>query len=255
MAWYDAMAVGEMASEITWRSEQGTQTKDNRDQCGVGLREDATLCIVLDGSTSGDNSGEFTRQIAQNLIEWFVVAGEVTTEAIIAQLRCIHADLRPDFQKDSASFVIALATADGVLILHAGDCLAGVRVGSSPIDWRTIPHTLANATREMSIEDLVRSPLRNRITRSFRSREFAAPDVSELALTPDQTLVLATDGFWAALDHEQQARFLAGEELPKQDTRDDLSVLEMTLDAGESIEVSSVTGDCLVLSAAPPLAG
>jgi serine/threonine protein phosphatase PrpC len=222
MPWHDAMAVDEMAGEITWRSEQGTHTKDNRDQCGVGLREDATLCIVLDGSTSGDNSGEFARQIAQNLIEWFVVAGEVTTEAII----------------------------DGVRVLHAGDCLAGVRVGSSPIDWRTIPHTLANATDEMSIEDLARSPLRNRITRSFRSREFVMPEVSDLALASDQTLVLATDGFWAALDYEQQAQFLAGEALPKQGACDDCSVLEVKVVDGNLVEIGSVTDDNLIFARA-----
>lgn len=247
------MAVGEMAGEINWRSEHGTHTSDNRDHCGVGLREDSTLCIVLDGSSSGDNSGEFARRIAQKLIEWFVVAGEVTTEAIIAQLRSIHTDLRSDFRRDSASYVIALVEADGVRLLHAGDCLAGVRVGSSPIDWRTIPHTLANATEEVAIEDLAQSPLRNRITRSFRSREFMVPDVSHLALAPDQTLVLATDGFWAALDHERQARFLAGEALPKQDAYDDRSVLEVRLVAGGNVEVSAVLGDCLVL-AAPSLA-
>ncbi|WP_347511194.1 hypothetical protein [Phaeobacter sp. CAU 1743] len=167
-----------MSGAINWRSEQGTHTSDNRDHCGVGLREDATLCIVLDGSSSGDNSGEFARQIAHKLIEWFVVAGEVTPETIIAQLRCIHTDLRSDFRRDSASFVIAHIKADGVRLLHVGDCLAGVRVGSSPIEWRTIPHTLANATEQVSIEDLARSPLRNRITRSFRSREFMEPEVS-----------------------------------------------------------------------------
>jgi PPM family protein phosphatase len=204
-----------MGLEISWRSEQGTLTSDNRDFCGAGLRDDAALCVVLDGSTSGPNSGEFAGSIAQALIDWFVEAGKVSADAIIDRLHNIHDHLSSGFRTDSASFVCALIEEEErVRLIHSGDCRAGLRTGMSGIKWRTRPHTLANAIEDVPICEIALSPLRNRLTRSFRGREFMAPEVSELRLEGDQELVLATDGFWAALAPEDQARFLTGEAIP-----------------------------------------
>ncbi|MFQ5534308.1 MAG: PP2C family protein-serine/threonine phosphatase [Sphingomonadales bacterium] len=199
-----------MGIEVSWHSKQGQRTDDNRDYCGVGLRDDDALCIVLDGSTSGANSGEFARLIARDLIDWFMAAGKVNPDAIIDRLSYIHTNLTPRFRKGSASYVVALIGYEGtVRLLYAGDCLAGLRKGVSAIEWRVRPHTLANAITDMPITKIASSPLRNRLTRSFRAREFMTPDDEELALRGDNALVLATDGFRAALDMESQARVLA----------------------------------------------
>ena len=217
-----------MGMEINWRSKPGTLTDDNRDYCGVGLRDDAALCVVLDGSTSGPQSGEFARAIAHDLIDWFIEAGKVSAASIVEQLRDIHGNLAPRFRGDSASFAIALIDKRGaVRLLCAGDCLVGLRDGQSGVDWQSRPHTLANAVDDLPIADIARSPIRNRLTRSFRGREFMAPDISELRLEGDQELVLATDGFWAALAPEAQAQFLAGEAMTRieEKSRDDCSTI------------------------------
>ncbi len=217
-----------MSVDIWWRSEQGKLTADNRDHCGIGLRDDAALCIVLDGSTSGANSGEFARLIAQNLVDWFVVAADISPTAIVHRLRHIHAELTIDFRRDSASFIIALIQNDGeVHLLHAGDCLAGIHGGVATTEWVVRPHTLANAIVDVSVADISVSPLRNRLTRSFRSRKFVMPDQTEAGVRGDVAVLLATDGFWAALDAEDQARFLKGEDLPDVEGRDDCSVLSL----------------------------
>ena len=227
-----------MGGEINWYSKQGQHTDDNRDYCGVGLRDNATLCIVLDGSSSGANSGELSLLIARDLIDWFMTAEQVAAGVIIDRLRHIHTILSPRFRRDSASFVIALLAKEGTArVLHSGDCLAGFYEGKGPIDWRTQPHTLANPVDDMSIANIAASPVRHRLTRSFRSREFIRPDVSKLAIEGDEQLVLATDGFWAALDSEDQARFLAGQELPHAVDRDDCSVLSLQFADGQSCEV------------------
>ncbi len=81
-----------MGVEVRWHSKKGSRTKDNRDYCGIGLRFDAALCIVLDGSTSGPKGGELARQIAHDLIDWFVAANqEMTTQAIIEIMQKITA--------------------------------------------------------------------------------------------------------------------------------------------------------------------
>lgn len=217
-----------MGLEISWRSEQGTLTSDNRDFCGAGLRDDAALCVVLDGSTSGPNSGEFAGAIARALIDWFVEAGKVSADAIVDRLHNIHDDLSSGFRTDSASFVCALIEKEGsVRLIHNGDCLGGLRAGMSGIKWQTRPHTLVNAIEDVPICEIALSPLRNRLTRSFRGREFMAPDISELRLEGDQELVLATDGFWAALASDDQARFQAGEAMPNAEEKmlDDSSTM------------------------------
>lgn len=235
-----------MGVEVDWRSKQGTHTDDNRDYCGVGLRDDAALCVVLDGSTSGANSGEFSQVIARDLIDWFMTVRSVTVEAVISRLRCIHSDLLPRFRRDSASFVIALINDEGAAqVLHVGDCLAGLHEGTSAVKWWTRPHTLANAVNELRITDIARSPLRNRLIRSFRSREFMTPDVSGLVVDGEQTLVLATDGFWAELDPESQARFLAGEKLSEIEGygQDDCSALSLKHVNSSESKVSDEVSD------------
>lgn len=230
-----------MAVEIVWRSERGTLTCDNRDCCGVGLRDESALAIVLDGSTSGANSGEFARAIARDLIDWFISSEQVTPQTVTDRLQEIHGDLSTNYRKDSASLVIALVESDGATqILHSGDCLAGTCQGPTDITWQAQPHTLANVTGDLSVADIAQTPVRHRLTRSFRSREFAAPDVSEIRLEEEQDLVLATDGFWAELSRDTQARFLEGDEVPdgNHQERDDCSALILRQVAGRANAVS-----------------
>lgn len=230
-----------MGIEIKWRSKPGTLTDDNRDYCGVGLRDDAALSVVLDGSTSCPTSGEFAREIARCLIDWFTAAGRVTVEAITDRLREIHGDLSVAFRRDSASLVIALIDNAGtVQLLHVGDCLAGICEGGAAVEWSIKPHTLTNALDDLPVSDIAKSRLRNRLTRSFRSRGFMAPTVAELTLRDDQALVLATDGFWAALDAEAQARVLLDDDLPRTSgqLQDDCSALLLRRSRNGGIGVS-----------------
>lgn len=233
-----------MGIDVCWHSKQGRGTDDNRDFCGIGLRDDDALCIVLDGVTSGANSGEFSRLIARNLIDWFIAAGKVNQDGIIDQLRNIHAHLMPSFSKDSASYVIALIEYKGrVQLLHAGDCLAGLCKETSVIEWHVHPHTLANAITDMPIAEIAASPLRNLLTRSFRAREFMMPDCGELFLQGDNALILATDGFWAELNQERQKRLLVNGQLPNTKEQDDCSAL--VIKTHGSIQGDDVIGETL----------
>ena len=221
------MAVPEMGIEISWHSTQGRRTNDNRDFCGIGLRADAVLCIVLDGSTAGQKSGEFVRLIAHDLIDWFLpTKGTVTADMLIDRLYHIHKQRSPDFRSDSASYVIGLFEDEKpALILHAGDCLAGRYGGEAKVNWLTQPHTLANAITHTPVGEIAASPLRNRLTRSFRAGEFMRPDVNIIAFQSEGTFVIATDGFWAGIAPDAYPRFLSGEDIPMKDNQDDCSAL------------------------------
>lgn len=236
--------------EIFWRSRQGTRTSDNRDQCGVGFGADAVLCVVLDGATTVENSGELVRVVARDLVDWFIDEPRVTTDAIVRRLRDIHGDVSPRFRRDSASFMIALVeNGMRVQLLHAGNCMAGFLHPGWVVNWETRPHTFANVLDSPPVPNIARSPLRHWLTRSFRFKEFMTPDVSELDWVSEEPLVLATDGFWAALDPEAQVRFLTGAEssCPEIQGRDDCSVLILRHIGGRESRRSEEASDNLYM--------
>ncbi|MGX9943174.1 hypothetical protein ACTG4Q_11945 [Bradyrhizobium denitrificans] len=215
-----------MVFDIRWHCRQGNRTADNRDHIGIGVRGDAVMIIVLDGSTAGLSSGYFARAVARHMVDWFVSAAQnVNADRLEAQLRATHDTLAGDFRKDSASYALLyVEAAKPAVVLHAGDCLVGRRGVDGRATWLMQPHTLANALRAVPIEILANEPARHRVTRSFRSRQFMAPDRNSFALD-DQTLLVATDGFWAELDSARQNAFVEGRLSASSGDRDDCGVL------------------------------
>ncbi|MUT27051.1 MULTISPECIES: protein phosphatase 2C domain-containing protein [Mesorhizobium] len=232
-----------MVVAVTWISQTGTKTKDNRDCAGVGLRKDGALCVVLDGSTSGPHSGDLVRKVSRALVDWYVSAeGDITSEVLIAHIRETHRALFKEHPRDSASYMIAhFRSAGDLLVLHAGDCLLGACDDKTGIDWLSRPHTLANLAGDISIPDIMDVPARHRLTRSFRAREFMPPASIEMKF--DQELVIATDGFWAELGRGEQVSFLAGSDVPIAATGDDRSVLHLRpLEGDGKGDVQSIGG-------------
>lgn len=215
--------------EISWRSEQGKKTRDNRDCGGAGVRANGVLCLVLDGSTSGPTSGDFARQIIRDVVDWYAATDEAATaENFMAQLRRAHRSLSRRFPQDSASYILAhIADTGPALVLHAGDCLLGSHERNGPVRWFTKPHTLANPIGEVPIDEIARSPARNRLTRSFRAREFLPAEVNRITAELGKSFVAATDGFWAELTAGEQATFLQGDDLAITAEGDDRSALQI----------------------------
>ena len=223
-----------MAFAIQWQSQQGTRTPDNRDCAGIGIRQTDILAIVLDGSSSGANSGAFAWEIARRMVDWFVSTEQAITAAVLtAQLRATHAELATDFRQDSASYLlIHLGDGQEALILHAGDCLVGDCSPTGQVSWLVQPHTLANAVAPMKISELAKDVSRHRLTRSFRSRDFVEPATCSIS-SDKTTLLVATDGFWAELDEAQQGAFIHGRMTEHTGEGDDRSVLQIMRIGGD----------------------
>ncbi|MEI9425983.1 hypothetical protein O7A70_33455 [Mesorhizobium sp. Cs1299R1N1] len=111
-------------------------------------------------------------------------------------------------------------------MLHAGDCLVGRLEDDGRIAWLTQPHTLANPLLPAAIESVAKDPARHRLTRSFRSKRFIAPDLNSIQLD-DRPLLVATDGFWAELDACQQVDFIGGRVGMVEQERDDCGALSI----------------------------
>lgn len=223
------MGAADMILDIRWRSQQGTLTDENWDYGGAGIRPGAALFVVADGATSGPSGGTLARRLTYELIDRFMDAGDApSADGVIGYLRDIHALIATSFPFDSASYVAALAIKDQhVAVLHAGDCLAARPQPEEPFEWPIQPHSLANAFEPMAIEDIAAAPNRNRLTRSFRPKEFLRPDVTELDADDLSELILCTDGFWTGLGMEQQRAFMQGTSAPLTGEIDDCSVLEI----------------------------
>lgn len=216
-----------MGLEFRWQSQAGSRTEDNRDYGAVGLRGDEALCVILDGATSGRSSGKLARQIAMEIIDWYVERkASPSPEAVIEQLRALHTKLSDTYPQGSASYmIILLQEAGDAVALYAGDCMLG-RFQEEKIVWLCQPHTLANALIDQPIADIAVSPSRHRVTRSFRRAEFMIPDV--LSGIKVGHLVMATDGFWADCEPSDQARYLRGNVLDGAQPGDDRSILQVT---------------------------
>ncbi len=231
-----------MAFAIQWHCQQGTRTADNRDHAGIGIRGDSIMAIVLDGSTSRPASGLFAQKIAHQMVDWFMTTStDITPAAITEQLRETHKTLAGDFRKESASYVLLYADSRRqAIVLHAGDCLLGNHDSDGRISWLTQPHTLANALSAVPYAALAKLDARHVLTRSFRSREFIAPDLSLVDLQ-EQVLFIGTDGFWADLDPDLQGAFAEGRFSTNEAERDDRSLLSISRAAAKTASRVSVT--------------
>lgn len=214
--------------QYEWQSFQGTLTDDNRDYCGIAERPDATLFAVIDGSTHGPQGGDLAKDLACHLVDKFMVLDKpVTKQNVLAILQQTHRKLRFQYPADSASyFIMVQADDDQVMVIHAGDCRLGRLLNQKQsIDWLTTVHTLANAITDLSDAELSAHPNRHLLTRSFRPRQFVHPEYCQFSLFPDDSLVIATDGFWAEMDSAMQTEFLKGNYSSLEKIRDDRSCL------------------------------
>ena len=228
-----------MPFTANWISHPGTRTEDNRDFCGIGQRSDSILCIVMDGTTMGQGSGEFASFVAKALVDWFVTVDQVTGDAIVEQLRLIHTSLTAEFRHASASFAIAwVDDAGSAQLFHAGDCLVGSQKGEAPTQWETRPHTLADVFGNLSIAEIAASPVRNRVTRSLRPKGFMTPDIGALTLEPQGTMILATDGFWADVMSEDQIKYLGRYGQLKPGLGDDCSALMVQISSKQEMRAT-----------------
>ncbi len=215
-----------MNLKYRWQSFQGAVTSDNRDYCGVAERQEATMYIVVDGASRGPSGGELAQNLVQYIVNEFLLMEEPTeSDSIYNLLVQAHQNFRYQYVSDSASYCIAIHTnSTQLMVYYSGDCRLGKTNMDGGISWLTCPHTMANAIEKISEEELISSPLRHILTRSFRSQRFQQPDCLTYSIDQKETLIIATDGFWADITPEIQTKLIKGERLTKK-AKDDISFI------------------------------
>ena len=212
-----------------WHSKQGSFTTDNRDYCGIAKNNSSILYLLIDGISKSPNGGEFAKEFVHLFLDIFVGSDELQSENTLQSiLKKVHETLRRKFPADSASYILALHNGDSMVTLHAGDCRLGTITNDGRINWLTPVHTLANAIIFLTDNELRLHPDRHTLTRSFKAKRFEPGIVNHFPLLASDSLILASDGFWAELDETEQIVFSNKGVVDKIGTFDDISSLLLT---------------------------
>ena len=197
------------------RTFKGRDRAENRDCAGAECDGVRGIFAVVDGASKPGSE-----KLAPALVDCIVggyrahiekCALDVGYEQAVSLLRGVlqdaHASLFSRMFTGSASYLIAVVSGGLLTVAYEGDCSAGVAL-KGPITWFTPPHCLANWKRDRDHRALAADPGRHRITRSFRIRRAPNPEFITRATVKGETLVFATDGFWADLSDLEQAQLL-----------------------------------------------
>ncbi|UFH49920.1 PP2C family protein-serine/threonine phosphatase [Pseudomonas sp. KNUC1026] len=202
--------------QYTIRTVQGSDRTENRD-CAMAQYDGVRGVFVVADGTSKPGSELLAPAFVDHIVNGYRTqidrgALDSNHEQVESVLRCVlhnaHSSLFSERATGSASYLIAVVSGGLLTIAYEGDCSAGVAAPNNPIDWLTPPHCLANWKRDRGHRQLASDVTRHIITRSFKARRTPDPDFIKRVAIQGDTLVFATDGFWADLSDRHQAQML-----------------------------------------------
>ena len=184
--------------QANWFSRQGNERARNSDVAAVGQRGQYVLAVLVDGAEKGPLGAELAQHWADIVFQTLIETATCSTTSLFARLKQEHAQLRPAFLRDIASYCMVsldLTTLE-VQVWHCGDCRVGLRL-QAEIQWLTTPHVLAhqpglpapNSSREQERH-------RQQLTRCLNVKRFIPPECSTFTLEQGQALLLSSDGYW-----------------------------------------------------------
>lgn len=118
----------------------------------------------------------------------------------------IYRELFKEHPRDSARYAIVSVWNSGEVLVLLADCLMGSFTENGWVEWLIDPHTLANVINAQPLSVLARLPAHQRLTRSFRGREFMSPQATATKL--ETQFMLATDGFKSAAPSKGRVTFI-----------------------------------------------
>lgn len=211
--------------QASWFSRQGGERTRNSDAAAVGQQAQHVLAVLVDGAEKGPRGAELARHWADVVLQALDEAAACSTASLHARLKQEHAQLRPGFLRDIASYCMVSLDLETLAaqVWHCGDCRVGLRL-QTETRWLTTPHILAQQPGippSRSSEE--RGRQEQQLTRCLNARRFRAPDYQSLMLKQGQTLLLCTDGYWQEHLEAGTSRHLL---------RDDASLLTLPVGFG-----------------------
>ena len=198
------------------RTVKGQDRDENRDRVGAAFDGVRGIFVVVDG-TSKPGSGQLAQALVEQIFTGYQTriengvsdSGHDQVESLLRDiLQEAHSSLFSGGVTGSASYLVAVVSGELITVAYEGDCSAGVTSHSDPIAWFTAPHCLANWRRDRSHRQLATDKGRHQISRSFKARKKPDPEFITRVAIAGETLVVATDGFWADLSDAAQTLLL-----------------------------------------------
>lgn len=236
------------------RSNVGRVRHVNEDQSWVGqLDNGVTLAIVADGM-GGHQAGDVASRMAvdafRSVLEQHAAKPELSEQegkmlirqAISEANESIYAMAasHEQYHNMGTTIVAVLLQADNAIIGHVGDSRA-YRVAKESIQLLTIDHSLVNElvkSGQLTDEEAANHPRRNVLTRAIGTDSQVEIDVQSLAWSPEDVLLLCSDGLTNMVSEQEMHAVIASEELELEGKADHL--IGLALEAGGDDNVTVV---------------
>jgi len=221
-----------LAFELT--STKGLDREENSDITMLFRLENSVLVVMLDISTKHpipikDFGAALHHEMTIKLAELSDTLSPSLLLQVFNQTRQI---LREHFKYGSAACLIAFISISKVWGFTAGDVRLGKVTDAKnqseipPIyNWYTPVHSTANIFAAFE-EKMKLKPDRHILTRCLRINRSFKPEYFEFDCEQNETLIVATDGFWCELTEAKYPRFFAK---PEACTNDDCTALILNI--------------------------
>lgn len=202
-------------------SERGPDMDANQD---VVLADPETgIFVVADGMGGRPGGAEASRVAAESFLEQvrhlevslrtddYMLRSAV--DVVNKKVRSI-ADTNPLLSGLGTTLSAVILDGTRGKIVHIGDSRVYLFRGNK-LEQLTKDHTLVAELMErkhLSVEGARRYPLRHVLSRSLGTRETVEPDINDVALSPNDWLILATDGVTKAFDPDRLCEIVRSED-------------------------------------------
>lgn len=217
-----------MTFHWSWHSTKGLERTENQDFAGITCGEDFLVAVIADGVFSRPRSGELARDFVHCVIDRAAfVRTSPKIQDVLEWVRDTFDELKCQTKpKSSISFLIACFSPTHLLFtIHAGDCRVGLASDVTQVVWKNKVHSLATAIESLTEDALREHPARNQLTRTFGTKRFIEPEVTEINCEYAVGAILASDGFWAGLPPRDQEGAFVSDWVVAKASDDDVSRL------------------------------
>jgi len=226
--------------DIDCYSQQGTARDTNRDFVGLFELDSGVLVYLLDVSTSSSLScASFVEQLNGLISERLTNEIVADPSLFLDVLQQVIIDLQQSFKSGVASLITCFISYESDIVwgYTAGDSRIGT-VGDEII-WRSPVHTGANPFGESFTDSMKLIPERHILTRCLNMRKKCNFEFFQFNVAKEQSLVIASDGFWAELTSELQLSFLTKQQVKTEDDSSFIGIKDFIGAANLNCTVSS----------------
>lgn len=229
--------------DVDCYSQKGSARESNRDFIGLFEFDNGVLVYLLDVSTSSSlNCASFIEQLNGFISERITHELVADSGLFLEVFQQIIVDLQQLFKSGVASLITSFISykSKNVWGYTVGDSRIGIM--DDKISWVSPVHTGANPFGESFTDAMKLLPERHILTRSLNMCKKYQPVFFQFDVAEGQSLVIASDGFWAELTSKVQFNLLARQQVQ---TEDDSTVVSINDFIGTvSLNYSSSSENC-----------